>query len=157
MDVNKINSKIGELDYEFWHGEVAQRLSFQNDLGHAVLKSLVLVNGGAIIALFTFIAAAGAKFQALAVWWSFAWFVIGLVAAITTHFFGYFAQGSFMGMATMERAEAQRRMTGLPKGPGSDDYEKSGHRWFVMSIFSCGASLACFAIGAGVALSGVLR
>ncbi len=59
------------------------------------LKSLLLANGGALVALLTFLGSVQTFPSAkVAIWWAFALFVAGLFLALISVVFAYFAQSS---------------------------------------------------------------
>ena len=65
----------------------------------SALKTLVVVNGGAIIALLTFIGNQGGQFDPRGIFWSFVWFGFGLSLAIMAYFPAYLSQIKYLESA----------------------------------------------------------
>lgn len=74
--------------------EKDDRLKYAQDFAHAALRGLTVINGGAIVALFTFIGNTSAAFDHDAIWVAFLCFTGGLTATIAAMICGYFAHGS---------------------------------------------------------------
>jgi len=73
-------------DYETYKAEEAQRLGFQHDFAQAALKSAVLVNGGAIVALFTFLGNEKVVVHPDLLFWSFGSFAAALGSGLAAYF-----------------------------------------------------------------------
>ena len=109
----------------------------------SALKTLVLVNGGAIIALLTFIGNQGGQFDPRGISWSFVWFGLGLSFAIAAHFPAYLSQIKYLESARsrMSPKDGKRsRADGL-----ADDFAVAV---FAALIFS----LCLFLVGSFVGL-----
>lgn len=156
MDAEEQARQIASLDYEDQKAEVAERLRFQSELAHAALRGLTLTNGGAVVALFTFIGNSAAAFDRTMVWWAFGLFLGGLFCTLSATVAGYFAQGSYMQATQFDAWTSQSRMVG-----GSDRWPAERTRkvgWIVEVVGVTAALLALLAFGAGswCALAGVL-
>jgi len=79
---------IHEFNYQ--REEVLHRLEVQNGLGQSALKSMMLVNGGAIISLLTFVGNKGGVVNVCALKISMGMFCAGLVCALAAYFGAYF-------------------------------------------------------------------
>lgn len=157
--------KVAEQDYAAARAEATDRIKNQMSIADATMKALLLANGGAMVALFTFvgnlIAKSSAKplFDAYALWTAFACFVAGLVAALLTHAFAFISQERFYHQSMHE---VWRNQTMLLTGEAIDltDPELRAVRFgqvaysvaFVLAV----ASMICFAVGCASALRGVL-
>lgn len=152
--------EIAKLDYEFSKQEFSERLRIQETLGTAGLKALLIVNGGALIALFTFIGNTGAASTISdvdSVWRGFACFVAGLAAAVAAHVTAYFMQASFGHQTVFEMWNAQAKALGdVPKHDPLTAY-RAGYAYMVVTVVLVLASLILFCLGAGLALAGVTR
>lgn len=78
--------------YEVERSDYAEHLRLQASVGTMALRSLFLINGGAIIGILTFIGNHGADIVAPTIRWSIALFVLGLAAAVAAPIPGYLAQ-----------------------------------------------------------------
>ncbi len=117
--------KVAELDYETARGDMAERIKIQWSIADATMKALLLANGGAMIALFTFVGNLIARsttrpaFHAEGLRWAFACFVTGLVLALLTHAAAFVSQEQFMYTSAEESWRQQRIMTTQVSEPPS--------------------------------------
>ncbi len=148
--------EVFKAEYELQQQEIAERLKYQQELAVGGLKTLTLINGGAMISLFTFIAGANAIFDHRAIWWSFVWFATGLIGTTVAYLAGYFAQAQFMNVAHYDAGNAQRKMVGQPADLDTTSFYKVGNVWLMLATFGAVASLIAFVAGAAVALGGFL-
>lgn len=148
--------QLAAEDYEAAIGEAGERLRFQVDFAQSVLKSLLIVNGGAIVSLLTLIGNSDASFSKRDIWWSFFWFAGGVATALAAYFGAFLSQYFFLQSTTHEAWNAQLASKAIkprydPKAP-----LRFGNRalWvaFCFAIFS----LMQFVTGSFVALGGIL-
>jgi hypothetical protein len=151
--------KMAELQYELDVHDARERLRQQLELALVALRSLILVNGGAIVALFTFVGNSEASFDARAIWFAFTWFIVGLVLALLSLILGFVAQANYTSLSWSTAYEHQGVMLSIPI-----DFEKEkarenkfGNVAELSALAAAFLSLVFFAIGAGCALSGVLH
>lgn len=71
MDDQERRRAIARHDYEDFKAETAERLKLQAEMAHAALKGLTLANGGAIVALFTFLGNSRSAVDRGDLWWAF--------------------------------------------------------------------------------------
>lgn len=147
---------VAKLDYAHNIAEVNQRLGFQQELAIEALKGLTLVNGGAIIALLTFIGNSSAALDRTPLWWSFLCFGLGIGLSLAAYIGGYFSQAQFMEVSIRQAWDDQREMVGLPKQANFWPNFKRGNRALYAAIGCAVTSLASFAAGAAFALAGIL-
>ncbi|GLV22013.1 hypothetical protein TomMM35A_18660 [Sphingobium sp. TomMM35A] len=129
--------------------EYIERIRVQALIAEKLLAALMLVNGGAIVGLFTFIGNAGdtLTIDTARVWWSFAAFIIGLVAALSAFACAFLSQHHYTlachyemeGAAERERAEII-----------------AGGKVYATGIVAAIGSVIAFGSGAFLALMGVL-
>lgn len=159
-DFDERQVEMARLDYEFYKQEFSDRLRIQETLGTAGLKALMLVNGGALIALFTFIGNSGAGGTITNVdnvWQGFAAFVGGLVAAVAAHITAYFMQANFGYATTYEMWNSQAKALRMePKHDGDPSF-RVGTTYMIVTVILILISLLLFCIGSGLALAGVTR
>lgn len=150
--------ELAKLEHEQLKQEFSDRLRIQEGLGSAGLKSLILVNGGALIALFTFIGNVGSS-GAIAnvdhVWIGFACFVAALAAAIAGQVTAYFMQAQYGVATTHEIWNAQSRIVGKPAPYDHRTPHSVGSAFMIATVVLVIASFVLFCTGAGFALSGV--
>jgi hypothetical protein len=156
MDRDPIHSEIASLEYEEHKAEAAERLRFSAELAQSALRGLMIANGGAIVALFTFIGNSSANFEAEAIWRAFGFFVAGLSLTLLATGLGFAARSLYFRYAVALARNAQAEMHLLP--PKEDtlfDY-RWGNRAENAAIGSAALALIAFMIGCGNALHGVL-
>ena len=150
--------EIAKLDYEMSKADVADRVKFQTEFAHSVLRGLTLGNGGAIVALFTFIGNNDGTpgYDASLIWWAFAAFLIGLFATFSTAFAAFFSQGFYMRSSASEGWTSQSQMFG---GNETWDHKADYRRGEFAERIGIGAAflgLLSFAVGSAFALAGVI-
>jgi hypothetical protein len=151
-----VGSRIDQDDYAAAINELAARLGYQIDFAQSALKSLLFVNGGAILALLTMIGNASATFDSRAIWWSFFWYSSGLVVVLLAYFGAFISQFFFMDVTTKEAWNAQLRRDGLPTKYDLLSPQRWGNFAFLMAACCATLALGCFVIGSFVALGGIL-
>lgn len=146
---------IAVEDYKINSTEGLERLKYQVEFSQAALRNLHLVNGGAIIALLTFVGNVSDGIDKLSIFWSFVWFSSGLACSLLAYLGAYFSQAFFMNVAFSQAWEAQHAAEGSSvKFP----FEQDLRRGNVALLFGIGmelVSMACFIIGAFVAIEGL--
>ena len=157
--------RIAEQDHAAARADAAERVKNQMSIADATMKALLLANGGAMIALFTFIGNAMAKaggkpvFDAAALWTAFACFVAGLVAALLTHALAFVSQERFYHTSMIEAWRAQR-VAASGKAEAPDEKEMRALRFgtiaYAVAFTLAMISMVLFAVGCGSALRGVL-
>lgn len=147
--------QIAIEDYKLNAQEGMERLKYQVEYSQAALRNLQLVNGGAMIALLTFIGNVDGAIHTNSVFWSFVWFSIGLTTSLTSYLGAYFSQSSFMNVAFSQAWEAQHRAKGSATTYPFDKHMKRGNIALAIAIGLAIASMACFVIGAFVAIEGL--
>lgn len=143
-------------DYEAYMAESAQRLQFQHDFSQSALKTLVLVNGGAIIALFTFLGHERAAFDLLWLKRSFASFAGGLGLAMFAYFGAFFSQAKYMLAVHKQAINSRSAMARLEHREDESSDEARGNIFLMVGVGSALASLAAFVGGAVSALVGLI-
>lgn len=157
--------RIAEQDYTAARAEAADRVKNQMSIADATMKALLLANGGAMIALFTFLGNLLAKstakpaFDAGALWAAFSCFVAGLVLALLTHALAFLSQERFYYQAMDEVWRCQNTMVdGVIRD--ISDAERRANRWgnvaYAIAFVLAVGSIVCFAFGCASALRGVL-
>ncbi len=152
----EVSRQIAKLDYEAYLDESNERLRYQTEFAQSALKNLNLVNGGAIIALFTFLGNDGVAFDKSAIWWSFFLFSIALFLSLFAYFGAYFSQSYFMQVTGNQMWNAQRRMHGYEETYKFDREMKLGNFALYLAIGLTIASLLLFVAGAFFALQSIL-
>lgn len=133
------------------------RLQYTHEYTLAGLKTLILINGGAIIGLLTYAgnAAAAAKAAAMGnqLGASFAGYVLGLALAVLAYLAAYFSQSEFMHYSTLEAG----RVLGvsLETKRTAKSYEKVGNWAVRLAVALAMFSLISFGVGSRYALTAV--
>ena len=154
-DQHEKNVEIARMDFERSRQEVADRLRFQVEFAQAVLKNLTLVNGAAIVSLFTFIGHDGDRFDFKYIWWSFASFSLGLSLVLLAFLGGFFFQLFFMNASGCEMWNAQSAIVGEEGRNDVNAELKKGNRALFAGIGLALLSLVAFIVGSACALLGV--
>lgn len=112
------------------------------------LKSLLLINGGAIVALLTFLGNAKFGGQGAALFGGpLAWFASGVVASLLGHVAAYVTQYVLFNEERLERGE--KPVTDEKTGEASKWYVTGAHRrWQILGAACVVVSLGCLGVGA---------
>lgn len=149
------HSEFWKLEFEHQRAEAQHRLEIQNQLGQGALKSMMLTNGGAIIAVLTFIGNKGGAANLGAIQLGMALFGIGLFAGLLAYFGAYFSQSEFMNVASYRMVNALHQFAGAEEVSTPPKHEVVGTRFLFFSIALLFMSLLCFAGGAVATLYGI--
>lgn len=152
----EINRKIAELDYESAKQEVYERIKFQVDFAQSGLKNLIIINGGAIIALFTVLGHNGIDISQKIIWWSFLSFSIGITASICAYVAAFYSQLHFMNSTIQEMWNSQAKMFGRTAACDISVDHGKGMNALKAGVVSMFTSLLAFIMGAGFSLSAVI-
>ena len=162
MDDNKIEKwredtarKIALEEYKVNTEEAMERLKYQFEFSQAVLRNLQIANGGAMLALLTFIGQGEDRIASNAIFWSFVWFSIGLASSLTSYFGAYLSQSHYMNLAFHRAWDAQHRSEGSVTRFPAEDHERNGDRAILGAMSLAIASLITFVLGAFVAIEGL--
>lgn len=134
--------------------EASERLHLANEYAQGGLKGLFLANGGAIVALLTFIGNAKVNGpNAGELWSSFMWFSIGLASVLAAYIAGYVSHAFYMQAAfnLSAQGDSEAHQTGESFDFSSPE-RKGGHAEWIgigLVIFS----LISFLLGAFRTLS----
>jgi hypothetical protein len=150
------------IDKESARIEIIERLKFQVSFAETMFRSLMLVNGGAIVGLFTFIGNLDQKNAAFglsphSLWTAFTLFCCGLATALVSIAGAYFSQQFYYEVTHEELLMCQRYEATGEIGP--DERGKAHSRGGfaqIIGVSGAVASMLCFMMGAGVALSAVI-
>ena len=149
MTDDKMKREIGLQDYEAQSAEALARLQYQVDYSKALLGALTVGNGGAIIALLTFIGNTGSKVDPASMQGAFGVYGLGLTFVLVAYASGFFTQLYFYDVCQMQAWNAQAEALG---GKGENEFDgamKKGNRALVAGVIVSLASLGCF-VGASL-------
>jgi hypothetical protein len=156
LDLNKL-----KLQEEF--ARAREKVGFSVQFALLVLRGLTLVNGGAIIALFSFLGASAQRSQPLLLnnvgllWWCFGLFSGGLSLAILASFLAYMAQYHQADAEYTSPYNNYIDLTGATDAKLNYQEHIGRFRKFRMSAFIAGLlSLAAFVAGSATALGSAL-
>lgn len=133
--------------------EAAERLRFAVDLARSGLHAALIVNGGALVALFTLIGHTGVDMRWL--WWSFAGFAVALVLVLSGWLCAHLSQNQFYIAAQFEAWNADAVLDGRAPGCDAPAATSSGTRFMVAGTICATLSIMAFVAGCGCALAGV--
>lgn len=149
------SAELDEYNREIREAEA--RLGFQVEYSQSLLKSLLWVNGGAIVALFSLIGLGEkAGFQIEKIFYSFAFFSAGVAAILFAYICAFFSQLFFMESSL--RAAWNHRAKSAMQKPNDDPLPalKKGNWSMLAGVVTATLSLVFFLIGAAYALRAVL-
>lgn len=144
------------LSYEAATAEAAERIRFSVEFAQRGLQSLTLANGGALIALFTFVGNSGAiKLNVNALWWAFALFALGLASNLVAFIGAHLSQDEYYNMAQVQAWKAQAQMIDTVYSEDELKHHARGAKWQMLAMICALLALASFIAGAAFALAGV--
>lgn len=159
------NQEVSEAEIALSAEAIRARLTTLTQLAMLGLQSLILVNGGALIALFTLIAQ-GTRTPFIAhvypptLWCSFLGFVVGIISAIASIFVGYVSQLSLSEAEQLELISKKEVQAGLADQTSNEKKKDSlidrGNAILKGAIALNIISLAGFIVGSGFALYAAL-
>lgn len=154
-----------EFDLGVAREDVGERVRNQMHFADKGLAAMVLANGGALVALFTFIgntvgkADAPLHFTTPLLWCAFAAFALGITLSLAAHIFAFSSQYQYYYQAANEMWRLQRS---LRQGHRDRDntvemkHNERGNRHFGRGMICIVVALVCFISGSALALAGVL-
>ena len=156
-EIDDAEREMARADYIAQIAEAAQFQQRQLTLVDRGLQSLMLINGGALIALFTLL---GSKAQLHVdhrlLWASFTLFAAGLAATVVSNFAAFFAQGFYYQSTQHQAWNAQKRVHALPEAHDVQTPYKRGDIAEVVGIGAAIVALAGFIAGCAFAFAGVV-
>lgn len=151
-----LRAAVARLAFDESMKEASSRLQFQMDLAQSLLRALILGNGGAVLALLTFIGNTDAAVDKSAIWWAFVLYGIGLVGVFSAYIAGFFSQQYFHASTLYEAWNSQATFAGEV---GSYDYMtpfRHGNIALGTAIAAALLSLVGFIAGSLFALAAIL-
>ena len=148
--------EMSRIDVETSMQRAADRIKFQQEIGVAGNRSIMLANGGAIVALLTFIGNSDAVYQAYDLKTAFICFGLGITSALLSFIASYVGQEWLSNFDTTNAWNHQLDYLGQKRT--HDPTKERNMGWGLMvaaSTFSL-SGVSAFAIGAWFALNGIL-
>lgn len=141
---------------DFLLKDAETRLGFQHDFAQSALKGLILINGGAIVALLALVSQPALEVDRSQLLAAFASYAGGLVFTITGYIAAYLSQAWLMRGAILSSSKLHAQAIGFEEERDSGPDEKKGERAIAIGIGSATLSLAGFIGGSMMALSSML-
>lgn len=137
------------LEYaRFFFQDASDRLRFQHEYALGGFRTLILINGGAIVGLLTYAGNVLDKAAARGLSAAFIWYAVGLGLTTFSYLLAYFSQSFVMAQSTTEAYLA----LGVVEDPdkAKSDQARSGKRG--AALISAGivlvvSGLVCFVVG----------
>lgn len=150
---------VARLDYDAAIADAAERVKYQVALVDRGLQGLMLINGGALVALFTLLGSkAPVHLDARLLWCAFGFFALGLALTLLANLAAFLSQGAFYTVSIMEAWDAQNALSGV--AAQRSDAIQAAHRTGLHAQYAgiAVATLALFAfcLGCALAFAGVL-
>lgn len=154
----ELERQIARMDAEAKIADAAERLRFQQQCALAAVRALTLVNGGAILALLTFIGNNDARYDTTALKAAITGYVVGLAFALSTYVLAYHSEAWNRDCDTSDAWNYQDDMRQLPRRHEAVA-SKERHRGWLLQISAISlvtASLLMFAYASFQALNGII-
>ncbi len=155
-DVKAIIRSISDKDYSAFLEEAADRLRFQVEFAQASMRNLLLVNGGAVLALLTALGNSSMSHNDRGMWWAFFWFSVGMLAALAAYFAAFFSQYFYYNGTLFQAWNAQQAAHDLENSHDPMPQFKRGDLSLVSGVIAATGSLIAFVIGSFVALDALI-
>ena len=147
--------EIAKEDFGVYFADAKSRLDHAVAIAQSAYRSLFLVNGGAIIALLTFVGHTAPAIEQRALFWSFVWFGIGLGATLAGMIAFAFSQMYYMQSSNEEAWKAQAAFHGITHdGDGTKD-DQLGDATIKAAVICALIGLAMFIVGSFTALDAI--
>ncbi len=159
MTPNEIARERARLEYEARSAEVKLRIENQVKKLEALFKNLTLINGGAIIALFTLLGNLEKSKLALdtsLLWWAFAAFSGGLIFTTVASGMSFQAQYHLSIRAKRQAWNEQAAMFGLDAEHDALSPFERGKRYMAAMWVASLMAMVAFVVGAASAMGAVL-
>ena len=148
--------QIAALDIQFFRDDANVRLESLSQFAQAIWKGLTLVNGGAIVALFTVLGNVDLAVDKTKLWWAFAAFAVGLITNLASVLFAYLTQSAYWKQSVHSVWNAQEIVLGRPHKYDTEKIFGIGSKAEWIAFCLAIASLLGFVCGSMFALQGVL-
>jgi hypothetical protein len=144
------SQKLAALDYDDRRQEVADRLRYQIDFLQTVFRTLSLMNGGSIVALFTLLGTGKVPFAMTYIWWAFGGFAIGLLFNIVAVVFAFLSQFHYKTGAIRAAVNARHEMHCQTPPHELTAHWEDADTYLALSLAAIGLSLIGFLGGAAL-------
>lgn len=138
---------------DFYVDDATDRLRFQQEFSVAGFKTLILINGGAVIALLTYAGNSRGTVEAASLQLSFAGYIVGLVTAVLAYLAAYAGQAYLMRHSA-SAAFAEMGAQELDQDV-QDKRERRSNLCIGLAIALCVLSLLGFVVGSVGAMRGL--
>lgn len=152
-EISEVDRRIAKLDLDLIRDDAIRHGELSGQIAMSAWRGLVLVNGGAIIALFTLVGSGAVRVVGDAIWWAFAAFSMGLALALASNICGYLGQAYWLLDSSARLWNARDRMHGRPGSRPTDKWDANGMKAAYASFFTATLALLAFIAGAWLALS----
>ena len=156
-DERDVDREIARMDADARIKSAAERIRFQQESAMAVIKGLTFANGGAILALLTFVGNHSTNLNPGQLRSSFTAFAAGLALALSSYVGAYFSQGSYSHSETSDSWNHQSDMRQVPRlyTEDANKERRTGTIFEILGVACVVASLISFVVGAFSALNSI--
>jgi len=151
-----VPTDYAKMSFDEFMKEAASRLQYQMDLAQSLLRGLTIGNGGAILALLTFIGNTDAGVDQSTIWWAFAFYGIGLVGVFIGYMGGFFSQQYYYLATVHEAWNAQALSFGKISNFDVLTPHRIGNKALGVAIAFAVISLVSFMIASCFALAAIV-
>lgn len=140
-------------DIESETAESMERLRLAADLAKSGLHTLTIVNGGALVALFTLIGTGKMPFATGLLWAAFIAFVLGIAASLVAFLAGHASQNQFYIVSAHRAHNLAAELAGRTPSSDVNGPMTFGNKCLKAAVASSAISIMLFVIGSGLALA----
>lgn len=133
--------------------ESMERFKVAAELAKAGLHTLTIVNGGALVALFTLIGTGKLAFATFPLWSAFSAFVLGIAAALVAFLAGHASQNEFYVTSAWKAQNLAAELAGREATNDVAASHAQGSRYLNVAISAAALSILLFVTGSGLALA----
>ena len=155
-DSDALAREIARMDYESHIKDASDRTKFQHETGLAANRSIMVANGGAIVALLTFVGNRQAVYDASSLRDAFVLFGVGIATTLLSFLTVYIAQEWHSINDTNIAWDFQRDMEGEERIYQKPRHGKIGWALMVIAAALSLIGVIVFGVGAWLAIDGIL-
>lgn len=155
LELDETARELIAMDCHRFKDESIARLNFQNEMAHSVLKNLLLINGGSVVSLLTFVGNTESYVDKSDIHKSFLFFIIASLMCILSYACAFFAGEKFHDATIDHLINSQWALRGLPPQENPQEEERTGKFWYRIVLLLVLLSLISFAFGAYFGLEAI--
>lgn len=152
MTEQEMLREVARQDYEAQSAEALARIQYQVDYSKTLLNGLMIGNGGAILAILTFIGNTGSKVEPSRMMWAFSLYAAGLACVFIAYAGAFFSQFFYYSASQNQAWLAQAEALGAKRDVTIDKDVSRGNKAMICGVSAAILSLTAFIAGSVSAL-----